>query len=485
MSAGRVVKNTAYLLGAFAGQKILSFLYFTVVARAVGVEGTGRYFLALSLTTMFSILADIGLANVLVREVAKVPERAGKLLANVLGLKIILWTISLLAIHVVSRLLGYASETLVMISVASLVMVLDSTHLVFYAVMRGFQNLRYEAIGVVSGQVCTITAGLIFLKLHFPLPFLVVALLFGSLWNVAWSSYAIFRRFKVGPAIALDPAMTRFFLRIAAPFALAGIFSRVYSSIDSILLSKLVSESAVGVYGVGYKIAFAFQFLPMALAAAIYPAMSDYYVTNRTRLALVFRTSLKYLFVVVAPLSAGIALLADRLIAAVYGHAFTAATAPLQILMVSLIFAFLYWPAGSLLNASDRERVNTAVMAGTMFGNFLINLALIPRFGPVGAAIAALAGNLGLFLGAAIPAFKIAKPQMMPMAKDAIKIMAATVVMSGFVVAAAPIAPLVSIIAGAMVTYTAAVFALRGITMAELRTLAAVFGRGKGVSDIV
>ncbi|MBI4458142.1 oligosaccharide flippase family protein, partial [Candidatus Uhrbacteria bacterium] len=155
-SAGRVVKNTAYLMSAFVGQKLLSFLYFTVVARTVGVEGTGRYFLAVSFTTMFSILTDIGLSNVLVREVAKVPERANKLLANVLGLKAILAGVSLLAVHSVSRMLGYSEQTLLMITIASLVMVLDSVHLIMYAVMRGFQNLRYEAVGVVSGQVITI-----------------------------------------------------------------------------------------------------------------------------------------------------------------------------------------------------------------------------------------------------------------------------------------------------------------------------------------
>ena len=34
MSESKVAKNTAYLVAAFVGQKILSFVYFTIVARA-------------------------------------------------------------------------------------------------------------------------------------------------------------------------------------------------------------------------------------------------------------------------------------------------------------------------------------------------------------------------------------------------------------------------------------------------------------------
>ena len=87
---GKVAKNTAYLTSAFVGQKVLSFVYFTIIARTVGVDGAGRYFIAVSFTTIWSVFVDLGLANVLVREVAKFPEKAQKLFANVLGMKIIL-----------------------------------------------------------------------------------------------------------------------------------------------------------------------------------------------------------------------------------------------------------------------------------------------------------------------------------------------------------------------------------------------------------
>lgn len=485
MAAEKVTRNTAYLTAAFVGQKLLSFLYFSIIARQVGVEGAGTYFLAVSFTTIWSVFVDLGLANVLVREVAKDTEKAGKLLANVLGLKVLFAAGAVIATLATSWLLGYPAETRVMIVIASVVMVLDSIHLVFYAVMRGFQNLKYEAVGVVSGQACTIALGSVFIALRLPLPFLVVALVAGSAWNVAWSAWAMRRHFGVGLRFALDPAIVGFFWSVTVPFALAGIFSRVYSYIDSILLSKIVDVAAVGIYGVAYKIAFAFQFLPMAFAAAVYPAMSEYYHSDRERLGQLFGATLKYLLVVALPLAFGIAAIAKPAVLTVYGEPFLGSVLPLQILMISLIFAFLYWPAGSLLNASDRQAKNTTVMGVTMVTNIVLNLLLVPRFEAVGAAVAALAGNATLFLGAYLAARHVTLFDGAAFLASAARIAISALAMLVVLLLLAPFAHFLLLIPIGVVAYASMLFLTGGLTLREMRTLANILLRRGGVSDIV
>jgi len=486
MAEGKVAKNTAYLLTAFVGQKVLAFVYFTIVARWFGVEGSGRYFVALSFTTIFSIFVDLGLSNVLVREVAKVPEDAKKLLSNVLGLKVILSVLTVAAVYVTARLLRFPPETRLMISIASVVMVLDSIHLVFYAVMRGFQNLRYEAIGMITGQIVIITTGLIFILSGLPLPYLIVALICGSTWNVLWSGNRLARHYGVLPRLSLDPAVAKFYWQVTVPFAVAGIFSRVYSYIDSVMLSRMVSETAVGFYGAAYKIVFAFQFLPMGLAAAVYPAMSGYYVTDRDRLGQVLVTSLRYLMLAVLPLTAGIFVLAPSVIHLVYGPAFSGSVKPLQILIFSLIPAFLYWPAGSLLNACDRQIKNTAVMGATMVSNVLLNIFLLPRYGAVGAASAALVSNTILFGSALYFAARVTAFDWRALARSASKTVFSAAVMGLAVhLIKDRVGILVAIPFGAII-YAGILWAVRGVTWAETKALINVFlRRGRGVSDIV
>ncbi|MEA3249396.1 MAG: oligosaccharide flippase family protein [Patescibacteria group bacterium] len=486
MSGGKVVRNTSYLVMAFVGQKVLTFVYFTVIARTVGVEGAGRYFLAVSFTTMFSIFVDLGLANVLVREIAKFPDKAKSLLANVLGIKLMLAVLTVAAALVTARLLDYHPQTTLMISIACAVMVLDSMHLVLYAAMRGFQNLKYEAVGVVTGQIVIITVGSTFLYLKMPLHFLVVALLCGSTWNVIWAVWSLKRRFGVLPSFRIDRPMARFLWGVTIPFAFAGIFSRVYSYIDSIMISKLISEAAVGLYGVAYKIAFAFQFMPMAFAAALYPAMSEQYVTDRKKLGALLTVSMNYLMLIAVPIAFGVATLAEEFILMLYGPEFLGSVMPLQILMFSLIFAFLYWPGGSLLNATDRQALNTAVMGTTMVLNIVLNAILIPRLGIVGAAFAALAGNALLWAGAMWFSRKVVRVDKRAFFKMAFKTLFAGIVMSAALVALRDRTHVALLVPLAAFVYTGALFAVGGVTLKEVRVILDVLRKkGRGVSDLI
>ncbi|PIY63272.1 hypothetical protein COY93_00525 [Candidatus Uhrbacteria bacterium CG_4_10_14_0_8_um_filter_58_22] len=487
MSDGRVMRNTAYLVTAFVGQKVLSFVYFTIIARTVGVDGAGRYFLAVSLTTMFSIFVDLGLANVLVREVAKNRARAGSLLANVLGIKVILAVLTVGAVYITARILNYHPETRLMITIASVVMVVDSIHLVMYAAMRGFQNLRYEAVGVVGGQAIVICSGIAFLLFHLPLHFLVVALLCGSTFNVSWAGLVLKKKFGLQPLdLRLERPVLLFFWRVTLPFALAGVFSRIYSYIDSVMLSKLISEASVGIYGVAYKIAFSFQFLPMAFAAAVYPAMSEHYVNDRGRLSQLFTVSVVYLMFLSLPLAVGVAVLAPQFIALLYGPEFYGSVLPLQVLMASLVFAFLYWPAGSLLNASDRQGKNTLSMGLTMVINIALNAMLIPKFGPVGAAIAALVGNFVLWGSAALFMRQVVKVDGRRFWSAALKTAAAAAVMAAVLLVTRGKVHVVLLVPVGVAVYSGMLLALGGVTVSELRTAANILlRRGHGVSDLV
>ncbi|MEY4722970.1 MAG: hypothetical protein RLZZ324_483, partial [Candidatus Parcubacteria bacterium] len=443
---------------------------------------------ATALTTIFSVFVDLGLANVLVRETAKKKESATNLLGNVLGAKVVLAAAAALAVTIAARVLKYDAITLEMIAIATAVMVLDSIHLVFYAVIRGFQDLRYEAVGVVTGQFVTIVSGGIFIfALHLPLPFLIVALVMGSTWNVLWSSYALTRKFPVKIRVLFQAETLKYLALISAPFALAGIFTRVYSYLDTVMLSRLASSAVVGAYGVANKLTFAFQFLPMSFAAAVYPAMAEYHVTNREKLGILFVSSIRYLLVAVVPLCFGIAVLATPLVRTIYGAKFEGAVAPLQVLIFSLVFAFIYWPVGSLLNACDRQGRNTVMLGVTMGANALLNVFLIPRFGALGAAWAALLCNVVLFFGAVYAARGLAQYHAGSLLRSAVQIMFAGSFMGTSVFLLEPYLPLLVLIPVAAVVYLAVLVGIGGMRGDELKMLAdfALRRGGKKISDIM
>jgi len=201
--SGKIARNTIYLTIATVGQKALAFLYFILIARLAGVEGTGKYFFVVSFTTIFSIFVDLGLSSVLIRETAKKREMAGKYLGNILGAKVVLGVLTYIAVIVAINVMGYPPATKFMVYLSGLVMLLDSFNVTFYAVFRGQQNLRYESMGVVISEALIIVFGGISLIFHAPLYFLLLALMSGSIFNFFFSSILLWKKPKFGRVYVL------------------------------------------------------------------------------------------------------------------------------------------------------------------------------------------------------------------------------------------------------------------------------------------
>jgi O-antigen/teichoic acid export membrane protein len=404
---GHIARNTIYLTVATVGQKVLAFLYFIMIARLAGVEGTGKYFFVVSFTTIFSIFVDLGLSSVLIRETAKKREVAGKYLGNILGAKLILGALTYLAVVAVINVMGYPPMTKLMVYLSGIVMLLDSFNVTFYAIFRGQQNLCYESIGVVVSEVLIIVFGGVSLLLHAPLYFLLLALMSGSVFNFILSLSLIFKKTDVRPHFALDKNILLILFKIAYPFALAGLFVKIYSYLDSVLLSKMVGDAAVGFWSVAYKLTYSFQFIPMAVAAAMFPAMSAYFCSDRSRLKQTFERATFYLALLAVPISFGVFSLAKPIVLALYGPDYLSSVLPLQVAVFTAIFIFLNYPVGSLLNACDRQMTNTLIMGASMGLNIVLNIILIPRFSFVGAAISTLVSHSLLYILGMIFANKI------------------------------------------------------------------------------
>lgn len=397
--AGKIAKNTLFLTIAYIGQKIFSFVYFSLIARFIGVEKIGLYVTALSFSSLFSVFADLGLTQVLIREGARDKKNLDKILSQIIIVKLVLAVLAYLILNLLVFILGYAAELRQLIFISGILMVMDSLTLSFFGVLRALENLRYEATAVVGGQIIIVFFGLIVAWLRLPVVFLLLALGMGSLFNLLFSFSMVYKN-GVKLRLIWDKALTLSIVKLSFAFALANIFSKVYSYIDSVLLSYLAGTKNVGFYSIPNKIVFAFQFIPMAFSASLYPAMSQFFVSEKNKLKYTFEKAFNYLMILAAPLAFGIYVIADVFINKVYGAEYAPSVITLRILVFGIIFAFLDFPVGALLNACNKQNIQTTVMGVTMVLNIILNIILIPVWGINGAAVAAVIGNFTLlFLG--------------------------------------------------------------------------------------
>jgi O-antigen/teichoic acid export membrane protein len=429
MDEKKLAKNTFFYTFALAAQKVLAFFYFIILARGIGVENTGRFTLALSFSTIFSMVLDFGLTQILIRETARNKEHGDKYLGNIIGLKILASVVVYLSVIIIASLMNYPEVTRNLIYVTGLVMVVDSYSLTIYGTIRGRQNLFYESIGAILNQTIVLLLGALLIFIKADLVLIMSAYLWASIANFAWGVYKLKKRYGVSISLKLDFKIIKYLLILSLPFALAGIFTRIFSSIDIILLSKLKTDYDVGIYSVAFRVAFALQFVALAFSASIYPAFSYYFAHQKEKLADLFTKSIYWLAFLSLPLSFGVIAVSDEVLFLVFGEEYLLSVAPLNVLMLSLFFIFLSFPVGAMLNACGRQSRNTFNLLIVSVFSIIGNLIVIPKFGYIGTAWINFFSYLLMFLLGLIPIGSIISYKKLPFIWAFIKIFIACLIM--------------------------------------------------------
>jgi O-antigen/teichoic acid export membrane protein len=307
--------------------------------------------------------------------------------------KIVFSFLAFLAVIITINILGYSDIVKRLVYLSSICMILDSFTLTFFSYIRGFHNLKYESIGSVAFQAIVMIFGLTVLYSGFGLDWQIGALVAASIFNFIYSGCSAKKYFKFKFSPNLDYSTIKQLAIITWPFTIFAVLQRFYTYFDQILLSKMAGDTAVGLYQVPFKIIFAIQFLPMAFTASLYPAMSKYWAGNRGQLSITFERAMNYLIIISLPISIGSIVLSDEIIL-LFKSGFEGAILPLQFTMAALLFIFIGFPIGSLLNACDKQSANTVNMFFTLLLSIALNVILIPKYGAVGASITVLASNM-------------------------------------------------------------------------------------------
>lgn len=488
MKINNIAKNTSYYTMALVMQKVVSFAYFAMLARSLSPEDLGKYYFAISFTSIFGIFIDIGLFNFLTREVAKNndqnpnQENGGKkafaqnILSTVMSIKIPTAIFSALLVAILANVFHYSSVIKFLIYLSSISMVLDSFSITFYAVMRGFHNLKFESVGVFLFQVIVFVFGFFSLRAGLGLDWLIIALALASLFGFTYSSLTLYFRFGINIRPRWNKALMWSMLVTSSSFALFGILQRMYTYVDQVLLQWLAGEKYVGLYQVPFKIIFALQFLPMAFTASLYPAFSSYWRNNREQLPVSFTRAINYLLIISMPISGGVIILAYDIVR-IFKAEYIEAVVPLQIIIAAVIFMFLNFPIGSLLNACDKQKVNTKIIAVGLIVSVILNLILIPQYQAIGAGITILATNILMFVLGMIQVVKIIDYRYKNNVITFLKILVSIVIM---MVAAFVLKQYFNIfvnVAISGVIYLAALFMMRGFAKEDVFSIAQSFSR--------
>ncbi len=392
-----IVKNVSFLLVSDILGKILSFFLVIAIARYLGEAGLGKYSFAFAFAGLFSIFADFGLTTYVTREIAKDKEHAKRHASNMLSLKLMLALATLILPIIIIHFIEKSPEVIHTVYIVSAATALLNLTSVFGTLFAAYEKLQYSALTNIIERVITVGLGLLLLFKGAGLIGLVTAYLI-SYFAIAAIAAAIAYRKTTSFGLKWDIESWKQMLKSSMPFWFTTIFITIYFRIDTVLLQMMTSYEAVGWYNAAYKALDALYFIPGAVILAVFPVMSRLHIDNKKMLQTLYRRTFYYLLILAIPIAVGITILSGRIITFIYGGKFAESVPALQVLIWAEAIIFVSALAGYLLNAINKQLTFTYVTGLAALLKIGMNLALIPRYGYMGAAISTVITELTVLI---------------------------------------------------------------------------------------
>jgi O-antigen/teichoic acid export membrane protein len=160
--------------------------------------------------------------------------------------------------------------------------------------------------------------------------------------------------------------------------------------LDRLIIGILKPIGMLTYYVVPYDTASRVQVLPSSLSTSLFPTFSNLGMDRKESLGELFTRSLKYLMLVMGPLTLILVLLAKDILRIWLGAEFAAQSALIfQILAIGFLMNAMAWPPTTALLALGRPDLVTKCFGLLLVLHAGLAWVLIHRYGLVGAAMAA------------------------------------------------------------------------------------------------
>jgi len=392
----RILKNfLSLLLGAFFSG-LIGLLTHAYLARIIGPSGFGKIGFAMAIVTYFMLITDLGLSNFGIREIAKNRSLIKSYVSNILSIKFFLSIIAFALLLMVVIFIPKPYEIKSLIFLFGLGLIINTRFISW--VYQGLERMEIPSIMQPISSILYLVFILLLIKSPSDLlavPIINLGITF--LVFIVFLSIFIFRFGFVWPKF--DFSLWKSMLSQSLPMGISIIMIQIYYNFDTILLGFLRTNQEVGFYTAAYKIILVLIGISSFFYASIYPVLSRFYANSRAKFDLLVRIVSKHAFIFILPLTVLAILNAGYLINLIFGADYTNSIIAFQILIIVVCIIWIAGTFSTSLNAIGRQGDFLKATTSGALLNIVMDFALIPRYGIVGAAIAtAFSEILVLFL---------------------------------------------------------------------------------------
>ncbi|MCK4911139.1 MAG: oligosaccharide flippase family protein [Thermodesulfovibrionales bacterium] len=374
----------------------MGLLFSILIARSIGAQGSGIYFLSLSIVQVCVVIGSLGLNHTLLRHVSANASVGNWRAVNGVystGMKMAAFSSVAVALMIVflSPVMSTGIFSKSALARPLSLMSFAIVPLVFVAlhgeVLRGLKRIRDSHL--VDGSVLPFTALLVFLLIgrDYGINGAVWSYLAASL-TAAVSGLLLWRISTAEHRTVKGSFDRATLLASSRPLFLVALMNVLISNASILMLGIWNSESDIGIFSIANRTTILFIFILMSVNSIAAPKFSALHKANDLySIETMARHSVLIMMVLATPIFF-LFVLAPEWILHFFGDDFVSGAPVLVILTVGLFVNVATGSVGFILIMTGNERLarNNAFMATVIC--ILLNLILIPSFGIIGAAIA-------------------------------------------------------------------------------------------------
>lgn len=372
---------------------VVGFAVTIILARELGAEILGIYYLVTSVVSGLTLLSTLGIKGAIGKRLSEGDSQGGYLVAGgmIMGGLLMLNVLLVLAFRIhINRYIGYPVAAFVI-----LLMVVGTTSSYIIAVLVGQD--RVHVVGILV-PIRTITRG-IFQVMAVLMGFGVLGILLGH----ALGTVASIMVGALAVSFKFRRPMRKHFSNLFsfAQFSWLGqVRGSTFNRLDIIILGFFVSSGLIGTYSISWNIASFLGLFASSMSASLFPKLSSLSAQDKTEDIREFiEQSISFAGLIHVPGIIGAMLLGDRILR-IYGDEFIKGQAVLAILVLAYLVHGYNQQILTALDSIDRPDLTFRSNAVLVVSNVLLNVSLVYLFGWVGAAVATtLSVGLSLAIG--------------------------------------------------------------------------------------
>jgi O-antigen/teichoic acid export membrane protein len=397
-----VTKGAGLVFAGLLFSKILTYFYRLIIARYYGPEDYGLISIGLSLITVLIVFLVLGMDSGIIRYVPEYntkndQKRVKGTILNSLRISLplsvavaaLLWMLSPVLAGVFAKDAATQAGLTLVFQIFSVTLPFSACYNILIAASKGFQRMDYPvyADNIFFSTVLVSTVALFSLfglGLGGIAASYAITIIVSFLFIFYFFNRRIFNLFGGSKAVY----ETRTLVGYSAPLFIGSVAGIVLGSFDTIFLGLFKNAADVGIYNAALPTAKFILVFSSAFAALFSPIIIEYRTRKMEREILtLYKTTTKWIFFTGLPFFLILMFFSKNVLNVMFGQEYVASATALSVLGMAFFVQSVLMTGHLMLIIDKTKYVMMTIIVATIISIFL-DIALIPSYGILGAAIA-------------------------------------------------------------------------------------------------